>query len=233
MPSKAQNPYINRILSRLSPADLALLQPHLSAVDLPLRKVLEGRGKVIDYIYFPERGFASVVANGEGQRSIEVGLIGREGMTGITVVMGLDRSPHQTFIQCAGNAWRISSQQLRRAIKESATLQQACLTHAHAFMVQTSYTAMANGRSKIEERLARWLLMAHDRIDDDKLPLTHEFLSLMLGVRRPGVTVALNLLERAGLIARGRGTITILDRDGLRESTNGAYGETEVKRSSR
>jgi CRP-like cAMP-binding protein len=232
MPSKTSR--LNGILSCLSPADLALLEPHLSAVDLPLRKVLERRGKAIDYVYFPEHGFASVVANGDGHRSIEVGLIGREGMTGLTVVMGLDRSPHETFIQCAGNGRRISSSQLRKAIKESATLHQAFLTYAHAFMVQTGYTAMANGRSKIEERLARWLLMAHDRVDGDKLSLTHEFLSLMLGVRRPGVTVALNLLEQTGLIARNRGTITILDRDGLRESSNGAYGaqEAELKRSS-
>ena len=230
MPSKISR--LNVILSCLSPADLALLEPHLSAVDLPLRKVLERHGKTIDYVYFPEHGFASVVANGDGHRSIEVGLMGREGMTGLTVVMGLDRSPHQIFIQCAGDGWRISSLQLRKAIKESATLHQVCLAYAHAFLVHTGYTAMANGRSKIEERLARWLLMAHDRIDSDQLPLTHEFLSLMLGVRRPGVTVALNLLERAGLIARSRGAITILDRDGLRDCSNGAYGaqEAEAKR---
>jgi CRP-like cAMP-binding protein len=227
MPPKNPTSSSNRILSRLSAADFAVLEPHLSAVNLPVRKQLEARGRPIAHVYFPESGFASIVANGKGQRSIEVGLVGREGMTGLAVVMGTDRSAHETFIQCAGNGWRISSPQLRKAIKESATLHQAFLLYAHAFMMQTGYTAMANGRSKIEDRLARWLLMAHDRIDGDELPLTHEFLSLMLGVRRPGVTVALNLLEKVGLISANRGAITILDREGLLEHSNGAYGAPE------
>lgn len=101
------------------------------------------------------------------------------------------------------------------------------LLYAHAFLLQTGYTAMANGRAKIEERLARWLLMAHDRIDGDTLTLTHEFLSVMLGVRRPGVTHALNLLERVGLIHATRGIITVIDREGLEENSNGAYGTPE------
>src|SRR4030095_1660525 len=167
-------------------------------------------------VYFIERGFASVVANGTG-RSIEVGLIGGEGMTGLAVVMGTDRSPHDTFMQVAGGGQRISSAKLRGAMEQSPALHRSFLRYGHAFVVQTAQTALANGRSKIEERLARWLLMAQDRLGGDEVPLTHEFLSVMLGVRRPGVTVALNLLEKQGLIRRMRGGVAILNRTALRK----------------
>jgi CRP-like cAMP-binding protein len=219
----------NRILSRLSNTDLALVEPQLSAIDLPLRKQLEASRRPIEHVYFPDSGILSVVANGDNKQSIEVGLIGREGMTGLAVVMGTDRSPHQTFVQSAGRGWRIKSDDLRAAIGKSVTLHRRFLLYGHAFLLQTGYTAMANGRSKIEDRLARWLLMAHDRIDGDTLSLTHEFLSIMLGVRRPGVTHALNLLGRIGLIHASRGTITIVDREGLIESSNGAYGAPEAE----
>jgi CRP-like cAMP-binding protein len=222
----------NRILSRLSKADFALMEPLLSAVDLPVRMKLEERKRPIEHVYFPDSGIVSVVANGDNNRNIEVGMIGREGMTGMAVVMGTDRTPHQTFVQSAGAGWRIRSDDLRQAIHTSPTLLQRFLHYGHAYLLQAGFTAMANGRSRIEERLARWLLMAHDRMDGDTLTLTHEFLSTMLGVRRPGVTHALNLLERTGLIQTNRGTVTIIDRESLEESSNGAYGtpEAEFKR---
>jgi len=162
-------------------------------------------------------------------RGIEVGLIGREGMSGLAVVMGTDRTPNRTFIQSASSSLRIPSARLRTAIEQSRTLQKAFLLYAHAFNIQASYTAMANGRSKIEERLARWILMARDRVDSDQLTLTHVFLSLMLGVRRSGVTVALKLLHSAGLIQAARGAIIILDRKGLEKISNGAYGPPEAE----
>ena len=212
----------NRILSRLSRQDLALLEPHLEAVDLPVRKPLEARRKRIDQIYFIDAGFASVVANGT-DRPIEVGLIGREGMTGLAVVLGSDRAQHATYIQAAGKGLRISAARLREADERSNTLHRAMLRFAHSFLAQTTTTALANGRSKIEERLARWLLMADDRIDSEELPLTHEFLGLMLGTHRPGVTIALQALERAGLITTRRSRITIVSRKRLEKSANGAY----------
>ena len=218
----SRNTTRNHILSGLTRADFGLLQPHLEAVDLPVRKPLEARKKRVEQVYFVESGMASVVAN--GQRNIEVGIIGREGMTGLSVVMGSkDGAPHETFVQIAGNGLRITSADLRKAIGASVALHHALLRYAHTFMIQTTQTALANGRSKIEERLARWLLMADDRIDGNELPLTHEFLAIMLGVRRSGVTVALRELERTGLIAHRRGVITILEREALEESSNGAY----------
>jgi len=219
--SRATTP--NRILSGLSRADFALLEPHLEVVDLPVRKQLERRDKRIDHVYFPEHGFASVVANGTGERSIEVGIIGREGMTGLSIVFGKDRARHETFIQVAGDGQRISAANLRGAIDQSGDLLRVFLLYAHTFLMQASDTALANGRSNIEQRLARWLLMADDRIDGEELPLTQEFLSIMLGVRRAGVTTAVQELERQGLIATKRGGITLLDREALEECAGGTY----------
>jgi CRP-like cAMP-binding protein len=228
MPSRPTT-FSNRILSRLSAIDLALLEPHLTAVDLPLRKQLEVPQKPINFIYFIESGYASVVADGTGKRGIEVGLIGREGMTGLAVVMATDRTHHETFMQCAGRGWRIGAQKLRNAMEKSSGLRNRLLHYGHAFLMQTTYTAMANGRGKIEERLARWLLMAHDRVEGDRLPLTHEFLSFMLGVQRPSVTIAVNMLEKDGLIRASRGAITVIDRQGLEKISNGAYGKAEAE----
>jgi CRP-like cAMP-binding protein len=219
----------NRLLLRLKADDLALLQPGLTRVDLPLRKQLEAPGKRINYVYFIDSGFASVVADGSARNKIEVGMIGREGMTGLAVVLGSDHTPHETYIQNAGEGLRIGAAKFRSAIMRSRSLHNSLLLYAHAFFVQATYTAMANGRSKLEDRLARWLLMAHDRLDVNELKITHEFLSIMLGVRRPGVTVALHLLERKGLIKSHRGVTTIVDRRGLRRASNGAYGVPEAE----
>jgi CRP-like cAMP-binding protein len=213
----------NHILSRLPARDFGLLEPHLEAVDLPLRRQLATRKKRIDHVYFVETGFASVVANGSGKRQIEIGLIGREGVTGLGVVMGNDRAPHDTFMQVGGRGRRMSAADLRQVDQQSPALHRSLLEYAHAFLIQTAQTALANGRSRIEERLARWLLMARDRLDSDDLPLTHEFLAIMIGTQRPGVTVAQHALEREGLVAIKRGTITILDRKALEGSCNGTY----------
>jgi CRP-like cAMP-binding protein len=219
-------PIIGTLLSRLAPQDFARLEPHLRPMDMPLRKSLEVRNRPIEYVYFFERGFASVVANGSSN-GIEVGLIGREGMTGTAVVLGANRTPHDIFMQGPGNGWRISSEALRRAMAESPGLKALLLLFVQAFSIQMSHTAIANGRGKLEERLARWLLMAHDRSDGDRLQLTQEFLSQMLSVRRAGVNVALGLLAKTGTIRVTRGVIDIVDRPGLEEESNGIYGVPE------
>jgi CRP-like cAMP-binding protein len=210
----------NRVLSALSRTDFALLKPHLVSADLPVGTYLETGNSRIDSAYFIESGFASVVA---GKRSIEVGIIGREGMTGLAVVLGDERASHDTYIQVAGAGQRISAAKLRWAMDRSVRLHRSLLRCAHAFLIQTTQTALANGRSKNEARLARWLLMADDRIDGGEVPLTHKFLGIMLGVQRPAVTVAVQALEEAGLISAGRKVITIIDRRGLEKMSNGAY----------
>ncbi len=212
----------NHILRQLSARDFALLVPNLRTVDLPARKVLEARNKKIESIYFIESGIASVVANGSDKQGIEVGIIGREGMTGISVLLDADHPPSDTFIQIPGNGLCLKAQELRTAIDQSVSLHRAMLRFAHSFLAQITSTALANGRSKIEERLARWLLMAEDRVGSE-LPLTHEFLALMLGVQRSGVTIALQALEKNGLISTRRGKITVVDRPAMENSSNGTY----------
>jgi CRP-like cAMP-binding protein len=217
-------------VSALSQADFALLAPYLERVDLPVRKMLERRQRKVRGIYFPESGFASVVAHGTRGQAIEVGLIGREGMTGLVVVLGSDRPPHDTFMQAGGGGLCLTAANLRVAIDQSRSLHRSLLTYALDFQTQTTETALANGRGKIEERLARWILMADDRTDGDELALTHEFLSYMLGVRRSGVTEAVKALTRAGLITHGRGKIVIRDRAALEARCNGTYSRLPDQR---
>ena len=207
----------NKLLSRLSRDDARLLDPHLEAVDLPVRKQLHVAKRRVDYIYFIERGVASIVAN--GSHPIEVGMVGREGMTGTSVLLGdSERVPYDIYMQVAGTGQQMPADRLRDAIAKSPALHRILLGYVHVFIIQATQTALANARGKIEERLARWLLMVHDRIDGDELTLTHEFLSVMLGVRRSGVTTALHELERKGLIESRRSFIAIMDREGLEES---------------
>ena len=222
----------NRLLSSLSTSDFDLLAPHLESVTLELRKPLETPNKTIEAVYFPESGFASVVAIQRNGKEVEVGLIGREGMTGLPIVLGNHRSPHAVYVQAPGKGHSIPASELRQAMQESLSLRDSLLKFVQAFGVQTSHTAICNARSRMDERLARWLLMAQDRIQSDVLPLTHEFLSLMLGVRRAGVTVALKGLREHGLISYRRGEITINNRKGMARVAGEAYGtpESEYRR---
>ena len=209
-----------------------MLAPHLESVTLELRKPLEKPNKTIEAVYFPETGFASVVAIQRDGKEVEVGLIGREGMTGLPIVLGNHRSPHAIYVQAPGKGHSIPASELRQAMQESVSLRDSLLKFVQAFGVQTTHTAICNARSRMDERLARWLLMAQDRIQSDVLPLTHEFLSLMLGVRRAGVTVALKALRERGLISYRRGEITINDRKGMARVAGEAYGtpESEYRR---
>lgn len=220
--------YRNQLLLSLSKKDRGLLSPWLEPVELQLRRSIEKSNTPITHIYFPENGIISVVAKA-GQQEIEVGLIGREGMSGIAVLLGDQRSPNDVYVQMAGAAHRISAKHMRQALEASKTLREHFQRYAQAFMVQVAQTAFANGTAKIDARLARWLLMAHDRHDDDELPLTHEFIAVMLGVRRPGVTDALHKLEGKGLISAERGIIRIVRRKGLMALAGGAYGVAEAE----
>jgi CRP-like cAMP-binding protein len=217
----------NVLLSHLSPEDRERLT--LERVEMPRRKLLEQRRRGVDHVYFPDSGIASVIADSGGARSVEVAVIGREGMTGLAAALGADRAAHDIVVQIAGTAQRAATGALRAAMTESESLRRALLRYCHVFMLQIEQTALANGRSRIEERLSRWLLMACDRVEDDLLPLTHEALGGMLGVRRSGVTVALSALERAGLIDVRRGAILIRDRKGLEANANRAYGAAEAE----
>jgi CRP-like cAMP-binding protein len=218
----------NRILASLTRSDLSLFERHLEPVALKVRQRLETANRKIKSVYFIESGLASIIAVvGTERRGAEVCVVGREGMTGMAALLGVDRSPFETLVQVEGRGQCVAADALRHAMAASRQLSDCLARYAHCFFVQAGHTALANAHGKIDGRLARWLLMAHDRIAGDRLTLTHEFLSVVLGVRRAGVTTALNQLEARALISATRGAITILDRDGLEETANGLYGTPE------
>jgi CRP-like cAMP-binding protein len=217
----------NRLLAALSPTDLALLQPHLRSLVVAVRHEIERPNRRIDVVFFMDAGIASVVAVQADETQVEVGLVGPEGMTGTAVVLGANQSPHSTYIQVAGEAQWIRADELRKAMRRSDSLHAMLLKYVQVFMIQTTHTAIANARAQIDRRLARWILMAHDRTGNKLLPLTHEFLALMLGVRRPGVTEALQSLKRQKLIVTGRNQIVVLNRNGIEKMAGHSYGVPE------
>jgi CRP-like cAMP-binding protein len=219
--------YRNQLLAAMDLDDLALLEPHLEAIPLKLRDNIEAVNSPIEHIYFVEDGICSIVAHMPRGRDIEVGIVGRDGMTGTAIVEGDTQSPLHTFVQIDGSAFRIKVGDFREALRRSPDLHEFLQLYTRCLAIQISYTALANGRSTIEERLARWLLMIDDRVDGGRFMCTHEFLAIMLGVRRPGVTVALHMLESKGCIRSNRGQVVLLDREGLIKATDGAYGGPE------
>ena len=217
----------NQLLAGLNERDRASLAASLEPVKLVVGEHLEMPRTPFVYMYFVDIGIVSVVAVNTRKERAEVGLIGNEGVTGINVLLGPTCSPNEVMVQGEGFAQRIEVAQLRKFMSASTSLREHLHRYVHAFLTQASQTALANGVGKLEERLARWLLMAHDRLAGDGLALTHEFLSIMLAVRRSGVTVALHILEGKGMIRAERGLITVLDREGLIETANGHYGIPE------
>jgi CRP-like cAMP-binding protein len=206
----------NRLLGSLSPDDFALVQPHLETVTFELRQHLFRADQKISHVTFPERGIASIVADtAEGR--FEVGMVGSEGLVGTALLLSIDRTPHTCMVQAPGEALRIGAGELQAAMEQSPTLRSLLLRFVHTFIVQVSETAYANAGYSIEERLARWLLMTHDRLEHDDMPITHEFMSIMLGSRRPGVTLAVQMLESVGAIRATRGNITMRDRQKLEQ----------------
>jgi CRP-like cAMP-binding protein len=219
----------NRLLQTLSPDDFALIAPDLEFVALPRSTVLIEPNEPIEHVYFLESGVSSVVSINSESRRVEVCISGSEGLIGPSVVLGVNRTPHQSFMQVEGSGYRIVSAHLARAIESSPSLRHLLLRYIHVVKIQIAATAMSNGDNVLGERLARWLLMCHDRVDGDELQLTHEFLSLMLAVRRAGVTDAIHLLEGTGIIKARRAHITILDRERLEETAGDSYGVPEAE----
>jgi CRP-like cAMP-binding protein len=218
------NGYRNHILAALSSSELELVEPHLSRITMVSAQVLHAANNPIHDVFFVENGVVSLAANTNDEGSVEVGLLGREGFVGSAAILNTEPwSAHQAFTQVPGDAYRMSAIALRTIIEQSASLRHRCLRHVEMLMVQTSQVAACNARHNLPERLARWVLMVRDRIDNDTLPMTQEFLSVMLGVRRSGVSVAANTLQTGGLIRVGRGHIIILDHEGLADAACECY----------
>ena len=219
----------NRLLARLTPKNFALLAPSLELIELPVDYVIVTPNRPIEHVYFSESGMVSVVAEKADGRSIEVGIYGREGMGATCVLLGSDRTPHHHFMQIAGSGFKIKTSTFLRIVGECLPLRDLVLRFVHVFMTQTAQSALVNGSSVVEERLARWVLMCRDRLDADEFAITHDFLSMMLGVRRSSVTDALHLLEGSQLIKATRGNIRILDRNRLEHAAGASYGVPEAE----
>jgi CRP-like cAMP-binding protein len=217
-------PIENRLLKQLSSADLALLQ--LEAVQLPLRTSLEQPGVELEFVHFIETGVASVVLDTVDSKAVEVGLIGNEGLVCGGLALGDRTSVLQTYMQVVGSGFQVEADRFIAAMAESAMLRDLVLRYNRYLAIQVAATAAANGRAKLETRLARWLLMVSDRTGST-FQITHEFISVMLGVRRSGVSLALATLEGNALIRASRASITILDRPRLTEQAGGSYGLPE------
>jgi CRP-like cAMP-binding protein len=219
----------NRLLQALPPDDLEALLPHFERVEVRKGDVLWTVGQPLACAYFPEAGLSSNLAVTGGGRRVEVGCFGCEGMVSTATVLGSDRAAHELLVQVGGPWLRIGTETLRNAMRDSSALNDLMLRYAHVLMLTLSQTALSNGAQTIEERLARWILMTHDRIDGDELPLTHEFLSIMLATRRPSVTLAIQVIEGYGAIRAMRGLIVVRDRARLRELAGQSYGPAEAE----
>ena len=222
----SDDPFHNGLLAALPPEDAARLLPGLQRVELPFDKTLYPSDGALDAVLFVESGMVSLLATLEGGEQVEVGITGREGLVGLPLVFGDDRSITEARVQMEGTALRIGAAALRAAMDESAALRNVLLRYALAFQAQVTMTAACNARHAIEQRLARWLLTAHDRTGADEFDMTHEFMSMMLGVRRPGVSLAAGVLQKAGLIRYARGRMEVTDRHGLEAASCECYHAT-------
>jgi CRP-like cAMP-binding protein len=213
----------NRLIGSLPASERRRLLADCEPVELVFGQVLCEPGEAYRHAYFPVQGFISTVATVGNHQPLEIRLIGNEGMLGATLVLGVNTVPLRALVQGTGSAWRIGAAQLRAGLRESPGLLRQLKRYLYVLVAQLSQSTGCNRFHDVEGRLARWLLMTHDRAHVDHFHLTHEFLADMLGVRRSGITVAAGNLQRRDLISYVRGTITVLDRRGLEAAACGCY----------
>ena len=213
----------NHLIELLPRKDRARLLAICEPVPLVLAEVLCNHGERTRHVSFPTDGFISLIAPIDGKPGLEVGMVGREGMLGAQLALGVTVTPLHALVQGAGTAWRIDAAAFRAELACSTALQQGLHRYIYVLMAQLSATAACLRFHQIGPRLARWLLMSQDRAHSDKFHVTHEFLAYMLGVRRVGVTTAAGVLQRAGLIEYRHGQLTVLDRVGLEAAACACY----------
>ena len=219
----------NEILNSIPESEFNLIRPELEPVELPQRLILHEPGERILYAYFLNQGLASLVVITSDGRSVEIAIVGHEGLVGTPLAVGLHRGPYRSIMQIPGNGFRIKAESLEQVLHETPQLRLLLNQYVLTQGLQIAQIAACNRLHEIEQRLARWLLMGQDRVESDALPITHEFLALMLGVRRAGVTTALQSLEGLEVIKASRGRIDILDRDELIKCAGGSYGVAEAE----
>jgi CRP-like cAMP-binding protein len=214
----------NVILLSLPDEEYNLLRPHLEPAELPQYEILHEPAEKIDFGYFLNDGMTSLVALTSDGRSVEVGIVGREGMVGMSITVGLQRGTFRAIMQMSGTGLRIPADVLEGILLCAPTLRLELSRYALMHGMQAAQLAACNRLHDIDQRLGRWLLMCQDRVDSPVLPLTHEFLAQMLGTGRPSVSLAAAVLEESGLIENLRGTVKILNRKALEEATCECYG---------
>jgi CRP-like cAMP-binding protein len=215
--------YKNRVLASLPAAEMKRLAPHLTPVTLRMNRTLHDPGQLVDTVYFLEQGICSHVVTMEAGNTVEVGITGRDGFVGLPAVLGTGQSLNRAFMQIPGHGYRVDAAILREQSEASGELRMWLHRSIQGLLVQTAQTAACNRVHELEERLARWLMMCHDRVQSDDLPITQEFLAMMLGTRRSTVTVAAGMLHKAGLISHSRGRVRIQNREGLTHAACECY----------
>lgn len=218
-----RNGYKNRILASLPKAEISRLVPFLSEVELPSGKTLMESNQEITSAYFLETGLASVVVAMANGNMVETGITGNDGLIGFPVLLGTRSTPMRTFMQIPGSGFKIKVQHLVEEFERSGTLYKKINRYVQAILVQTGQTAACNRLHDIAERLARWLLMCHDRMETNTFTITHEFLGHMLGTPRSTVTLAAGILHEAGLVEYSRGKVLVKDRKGLEKAACECY----------
>jgi CRP-like cAMP-binding protein len=217
-------PVGNWLLDALPRADIERVRPHLEAVSVSIRQVIYEPNGIIKHVYFPKSCIISLVTYLKDGASVEMATVGLEGMVGLPVFLGTDTMPSRAFGQVAGDSLRITTAAFTAEVKRNGPLVRVLNRYTQALFNQVAQTTACNRVHLVEQRCARWLLQTHDRVGSDQFLLTQEFLAQMLGVRRPGVSAAAALLQKAGLIRYARGRITILDRPGLESAACECYG---------
>jgi len=216
-------PVANRLLAALPKKEYQRLLPELEQVPLVFGDILYEPGDTISHVYFPDEGIISLLSMVESRKVLEVGIVGNEGLAGLPVVLGVRVSLNRGLVQSAGTAMKMKAAVLQREFKRDGVLQKLLHRYFHSLLTQISQSAVCNRFHMVDARLARWLLMTHDRVRSDEFRLTQEFLSNMLGVRREAVSKSASALQKLGFTHYSRGQITILNRAGLEAKACSCY----------
>jgi len=213
----------NYLLASLKDGDLERMIPNLSVVDFELGAVLYEAGEKMDHAYFPTTAIVSLLYIMESGSTAEIGIIGNDGIVGLSLLLGGETTTNRAVVQSAGSALKITAAELKAEFKLGNEMHDLMLRYTQALMTQISQTAVCNRLHPIDQQLCRWLLLSHDRLHSDKLVMTHDLISNMLGVRREGITLAAQKLAARRLISNRRGTMTVIDRDGLEAAACECY----------
>lgn len=219
----SDNALMNHLLAALPAEEFERLKPDLEPVSLVLGVVLYESGEQLQYIYFPTTAIVSLLYIMENGSTAEIGMAGNDGLVGVALFMGGSTTPSRAVVQSAGNAFRLRSKTLQTAFGSGGVFQKILLRYTQSLMTQISQTAVCNRLHTVEQQLCRWLLINHDLLQTNKLIMTHDLIANMLGVRREGVSIAAGNLQKKGLIKYVRGTITMLDREGLEAAACECY----------